>query len=171
MFGGLRVDGVRLVSSGTGRACRSSRSNLPPLTGRRPLMAAISLTLALLAGLFVFGPRDVAGATTTPAIIDNGTVQMGVHPEGHLNVPGGSASSGTDTTYVGLRYMPTNAESTAPGCLCEGWGVGDAISGVSGSANQDDGIFNISVVEFTSTATSARSVVDVGTTFRVTHDY
>ena len=30
------------------------------------------------------------------------------------------------TTAVGLRYIPTNGEATAPGCLCEGWGVANA---------------------------------------------
>ncbi|MCX7594124.1 MAG: hypothetical protein N2235_10250, partial [Fischerella sp.] len=63
------------------------------------------------------------------AIISNGTIQLGVNQEGHLNVPGGTPSSGSGTTSVGLRFLPTNADGTAPGCLCEGWGVADAESG------------------------------------------
>lgn len=53
----------------------------------------------------------------TGAIIDNGFIQLGVNPEGHLNVPCGTASSGTGTTYVGVRYQPAadNTEATAPG--------------------------------------------------------
>lgn len=105
------------------------------------------------------------------AIISNGTVQLGVHSLGHLNVAGGAPSSGSGTTVVGLRYVPTGAESTAPGCLCEGWGAADAISGMTGHANEDDGVVNLTPVSFASNATSAVSVVDIGTMLRVTHDY
>ena len=106
------------------------------------------------------------------AIIDNGVIQVGVHDEGHLNVPGGTPSSGTGTTVVGLRYLPTNAEATAPGCLCEGWGVADTISGVTGFANEFfGGAINIVPVSYVSTPSTAVSVVQIGTTFEVTHDY
>jgi len=108
------------------------------------------------------------------AIISNGTIQMGVNQEGHLNVFGGTPSSG-GTTAVGLRYLPTNSESTAPGCLCEGWGAADTISNVSGYANVsvDGGPVNLTLVSFTSNATEATSVVDVGSpaVMRVTHYY
>jgi hypothetical protein len=80
-------------------------------------------------------------AAPAPAIIDNGTVQLGIHPEGHLNVSGGTNSMPSDSTsIVGLRYIPTNGESTAPGCLCEGWGVANAdeeTGSFSGYANID----------------------------------
>ncbi len=106
------------------------------------------------------------------AIIFNGTVQLGVNPTGNLDTPGGTPSSGEGTTDVGLRYMPTNAESTAPGCLCEGWGAADATTGVSGSADEAFGApVNMTVENFTSTATTAVSTVTIGTTLRVTHDY
>jgi hypothetical protein len=90
-----------------------------------------------------------------------------------LNVPGGSPSSETGTTAVGLRYMPTNADSTSPGCLCEGWGVADARTGVTGFANEsvDGGARNIEVLDFKSTPGTAVSTVQIGTTFKVTHDY
>jgi PKD repeat protein len=104
-------------------------------------------------------------------IIDNGTIQLGVNPEGHLNVTDGPASLG-GTTAVGLRYLPTNAEATAPGCLCEGWGAADATSGVTGHANvAGGGVTNLRLIEFTSTPSTAHSVVEVGSTLRVTHDY
>lgn len=108
-----------------------------------------------------------------PAIISNGIVQLGVNDEGHLNVPGGTPSSGTSsTTNVGLRFVPTNGEATAPGCLCEGWGVADGVTGVFGNASVNTGgVDNLSNVVFNSTATTAVSTVDIGGTFRVTHDY
>jgi hypothetical protein len=112
----------------------------------------------------------------TSAIISNGVVQLGVWPEGHLNVPGGEPSSGTGITTVGLRYVPTGAEATADGCTCEGWGVagtpagGDPVSGYANDAT-DGGPVNLDVESFSATDDSAVSVVDVPDTLRVTHDY
>jgi hypothetical protein len=132
--------------------------------------AVVSL-VALAACLVV--PANASAA----AIISNGTVQLGVNDEGHLNTPGGSPSSGSGTDWVGVRYVPTNAEATAPGCLCEGWGAADAISGTSGYANiaADFGANNMQLVSFASTATTATSVVDIPSSLtpvlRVTHAY
>jgi hypothetical protein len=130
------------------------------------LVLAVGVSLACAA---------TAGAQ---AIITNGTVQLGVAPTGNLIVPGGTPSSGTGTTQVGIRYVPTNAEGTAAGCECEGWGVGDALSGVAGYANLDtDGIVNLETVSFVSTVSTATSVVDVVNPangihlMRVTHAY
>jgi hypothetical protein len=66
------------------------------------------------------------------------------------------------TTYVGLRYMPTNMESIAGGCYCEGWGVGDLTSGVNGTAYRYViGTKNMSLVSFTSTSSTATSIVNI----------
>lgn len=107
------------------------------------------------------------------AIISNGTIQLGINNEGHLNVPGGTPSSGVGTTAVGLRFVPTNADGTAPGCLCEGWGVADTITRLSGYANvyTNRGPVNLDLESFTSTASTASSVVTVDDTLRVTHNY
>ena len=136
------------------------------------------------------------GPLGAQAIINNATldtdpadrlVQMGIDVEGQLNIPGGTVSygtgmPGTGTTTVGLRYCPLNTESIAPGCLCEGWGITDGT--VSGWANNDVGVSNITPVSFSvsgsgtkpdSVGDSAVSVVEVGTLgnpiFRVTHDF
>lgn len=113
------------------------------------------------------------------AIITNGTVTLGVNDEGHLNVGGGAPSSGTGTTDVGLRYNPTGAEATAPGCLCEGWGAGatdSSLSPFSGFANVAvDGVQNLTLSSFTSTASTATSVVTIANgvtpSLQVTHAY
>jgi hypothetical protein len=105
-------------------------------------------------------------------VVTNGTVQLGVNREGHLNVPGGPPSSDSGTTFVGLRYIPTGNEATAPGCLCEGWGVADAVSRVSGYANRAvDGVVNMTVESFRADPDRTVSQVRIGGTFRVTHDY
>lgn len=127
------------------------------------LVAALALSVAVAA--------SPSGAAPTEAIIDNGTIQLGIHETGELNVSSDMPSLG-GTYEVGLRYLPTNAEGTAPGCLCEGWGVADAISAESGYANQDEGgAFNLTPVSFDVTASTAVSVVRVDDLFEVRHDY
>ncbi|WP_265501128.1 VPLPA-CTERM sorting domain-containing protein [Paracoccus beibuensis] len=109
--------------------------------------------------------------TANAAIIDNGTIQMGVDTLGQLNVSGGAPSAG-GTNATGLRYLPTNYEATAPGCLCEGWGVGIGETGQAGYANNDAGIGGLTSVSFSNTASTAMSVVTVdGTGLRVTHSF
>lgn len=107
------------------------------------------------------------------AIIDNGTVQLGVLAEGHLNAPGGPPAAESEATFVGVRFLPTNVDGLSAGCLCEGWGVASAA--YRGYANQGLGIQGLTVEAFDVTPTSARSVVlidgPVAAAFRVTHDF
>tara|TARA_Y100001933_G_C18982941_1_gene557357 strand:+ start:403 stop:1443 length:1041 start_codon:yes stop_codon:yes gene_type:complete len=114
------------------------------------LLRSIKLATALVA---------LGGAASAQAIIQSGEVQLGVDELGQLNIPGGTASTVTGTTDVGLRHVPTNLESTSHGCLCEGWGVGIGDTFVSGSANNNSGISNLTGVSFASTASTATSTV------------
>ncbi|XYI02416.1 thrombospondin type 3 repeat-containing protein [Sorangium sp. So ce1128] len=108
---------------------------------------------------------------TCGAIIDNGSVQLGVNCQGHLNVPFPEDPLGLGA--MGLRFLSTTNPSVEPGAQAEGWGVGDATSGVTGFANvsADYGAVNMTIVDFSSTASTAVSTVQVGSTFLVTHDY
>ncbi len=138
---------------------------------RRRRLALLSSLLLVATALAVL-PGSNAGATPPFSIIDNGTVQLGVHAEGHLNVPGGVPSSGTGTTFVGLRFLPTGAEATSPGCLCEGWGVWDSVGGASGYVNEALGSASVVVsAPPVATPNSVITQVDAAGTFRVTHDY
>ena len=135
-----------------------------------------SFTFTVDDGTATSAPATVVINITQPpcagAIISNGTVQLGVHCTGNLNVDGGTASSGTGTSVVGLRYVPTNADSTSPGCTCEGWGAADATTGVTGYANDSSGTSaNVAVLDFVTTPTTATSKVAIGSTFEVTHSY
>ena len=112
-----------------------------------------------------------AGIGHAAAIIDNGTIQLGVNDLGNLNVGGGAPSPITGTTAVGLRYMPTGNESTSHGCLCEGWGVGIGDTSQSGFANISSGTSGLALVSFASTATTATSVVSMGGALQVTHQF
>lgn len=108
-------------------------------------------------------------SATSAAIISDGNVMMGVDTFGQLNVPGGTPSPVSGTSDVGLRHVPTGLEATSHGCACEGWGVG--VNGSeSGSASNADGVFGLTSVSFTNTATTARSVVSTPS-LRVTHDF
>ncbi|HKH16824.1 MAG TPA: Calx-beta domain-containing protein [Solirubrobacteraceae bacterium] len=118
-------------------------------------------------------------------VVSNGTVQLGVNKTGSLNYncvpgePGCPGASAEGTGPVGLRYVPLNLDSTAPGCPCEGWGVGDMASGLSGFANEDAGNGNITPVSLTRSpdGKQATVVVDVADasipdrSLRVTHVY
>jgi len=122
-------------------------------------------TFTVTAGTSTSTPATVTLDVNEPPCagksISNGTVKLGVNCKGELNVDG-----------LGLQYVPTGNDSTSPGCACEGWGAGDTTSTVSGWANQSSGNSdNLTQVSFVTTDTTAVSVVDIGTTFRVTHDY
>ncbi len=118
--------------------------------------------LALLVSLSLLVGVARAHAPQGDAIITNGTVTLGVHPQGHLNVGGGPASCQTRTTFVGVRYNVTGCEATAPGCLCEGFGVSYNES-VTGFANESvGGVSNITVLSFLKDATTATSVIQIG---------
>lgn len=66
--------------------------------------------------------QDLRCEADVPGVIATDLVQLGVNPEGHLNVPGGTPSSGEGRTSVGLRFRPTNNEATSPNCLPQGSG-------------------------------------------------
>lgn len=97
------------------------------------------------------------------AVVSNGTIQLGINPQGHII---------DSPTQIGINFLPTGNDGISPGCACEGWGIADAVSGVSGYASIDlGGISNINVVDFITDGIRATSVVNVGSTFKVTHDY
>ena len=102
------------------------------------------------------------------AVISNGTVQLGVNAQGSLNFECAGAPDpacpdpSQGGIYRRLALCALEPESTAPGCLCEGWGVADAASGLTGFANQADGDGNITIDSFaTPRRTSAISTVTI----------
>ena len=115
----------------------------PSRIGSR-LIATAGFLIA--AGLATMLPAQPASAATTQgAVITNGTVTLGVNPDGGLDYdcagnsdPGGCpVASQSGEAVVGLRYAPLNLDAIAPGCDCEGWGFADATSGLTGYVNKD----------------------------------
>ena len=95
-------------------------------------------------------------AQTSPVIIDNGTVQLGVNPAGQLI---------HSPLQIGLTFLPSldaglRAESLAPGCDCEGWGIADMTTGAFGEAGQAFGISNVFDAQVLVSGTGTRANSD-----------
>lgn len=115
-------------------------------------------------------------------VIDNGTVKLGVSKTGYLNVKcySDKPSSGRFGTnsLVGLRLMSTDGDAAAPGLPCEGWGVASADLNISGYTSLCAGTSaNMTAAAPVygppppSNPSFAKTVVKIGDTFRVTHDF
>lgn len=99
-------------------------------------------------------------------VVGDGQVELGVNPLGDLNASDGS------TGVVGLRYVPTGADALAPGCYCEGWGVADPATGVTGWVDEASGVSpSLNLLDYAATSTHALSKVQVGSLLQVTHDF
>lgn len=100
------------------------------------------------------------GVASAQAIIDNGTVQLGITDGGALNYAG-----------VGLKSVTTGNESTFPGCTCEGWGA--AVAGSTSTVYNNTSVgSDYTPVSFAFTASTATSTVDSSDgALRVTHAY
>lgn len=158
-----------------------------PATGSAPEPATASAPEAAPASASAPAPASVGRSAEAPvtalaapdptdacfpgACISNGTVHLGVNDEGSLIVYDGEAEE-----LVGLQQESTGNDGLRAGGPYEGWGVGDAGTGVSGqSLKALGGSSNLTVESFDVTPTTATSVVTVGDpeapTFRVTHAF
>jgi hypothetical protein len=110
------------------------------------------LAAVAFVGLFAFlGLAPQASAVA----ITNGTVSLGVNPQGDLNWDAGR-------TLLGVTYVPTGNDGTRAGEPWEGWGTGaNGPVRFEGHANEEAGDENYRQISFTSTASDAVSVVDV----------
>jgi len=113
------------------------------------------------------------------AVIDNGLIMLGIHNEGHLNVPG-PPDAHNGISLVGLRYFRDGGwyESTSFGSPAEGFGV--SAKRVSdgtelwGGANQDLGIENMIAdpIDVDTFSSSAVATAIVGKNeMRITHEF
>jgi type IV pilus assembly protein PilY1 len=127
-----------------------------------------TLSVALLGGaaLCIGAPASAdvlynTGDATTANLV------IGVNPAGHLNAAPNVTANAT-ATGIALKFArnpggaPTFQDATAPGCLCEGWGVsaGTAAGSVSGYANVAvDGVVNLTASPLVSSAAAITSAV------------
>ncbi|MEV4642138.1 S8 family serine peptidase [Actinoplanes sp. NPDC049548] len=104
------------------------------------------------------------------AIITNGTVGLGVNQLADLNLAGQRADAEGGTTY-GLRLLKPNFDYVSPGCACEGWGVADTRTGLTGYADEASGTDHLAAAKFTHGPDKALSVVTVDDKLQVTHEF
>lgn len=115
--------------------------------------------LMLTAGLALAAAPSLHGQ----AVISNGVVKLGVNATGELNYGG-----------VGLENVATGNDATYAGCTCEGWGaavVGGTYNGLTGYRNTAGANAGVTLQSFVSTASTATSVVRIGSALEVTHQY
>ena len=104
-------------------------------------------------------------AIAAPAILDTGSVRMGVFDNGRLGASG-----------VGFDSAAAGGDAIIRGCLCEGWGA--AAGGVSGYNYGDPTAISVGITSALLTTTvatgpglSAQSVVVLANGLTVTHTY
>ncbi len=85
-------------------------------TWRRTVVAAVVL------GAFAIGALAFAGQTDA-AIVDNGTIKMGIQNRGQLIVPSGDLSNNCHHDSLSIRQMSTNFEGMDCDKEGEGWGM------------------------------------------------
>ncbi len=118
-----------------------------------------------IASVLMFGML-IAKPAHAGAVITNGSgVYLGVNDEGHLNFTDG-VTVPVNASAVGVSFVfPDGSlrDATAPGCLCEGWGVAathPTLGTHSGDADVSvGGVDNLTVDSFVSTPSTATSIV------------
>jgi type IV pilus assembly protein PilY1 len=119
------------------------------------ILGSLSLVAAqsALAGAVIYNTGDA----------DTATLALGVKDSGGLNT---SPNITSNAGATGLAYKfpdGTWRDATAPGCLCEGWGV-SATSGATGFSGWDgNGSANLSFGAVSATASTATTVANVTT--------
>lgn len=127
------------------------------------LVLAVGLTVssAAMADAIIYNTGNAATAT----------VALGVKNLGQLNTRTGNIAANASATGLSSKIGGGWYDATAPGCLCEGWGV--AASGVAGYANEALGTANLTDLGFASTSSTATSRVSLTSMpgLKVTHAY
>lgn len=126
----------------------------------------------ITAGLLTAGMLITAGTAQAGAVIYNtgiagtATIAMGINDDGSLNTTPNITSNATATGLAFKFSDGTFRDATAPGCLCEGWGV--SVNGTtSGYANvaSDGGAHNLTFAALSgvtgSTATAITSLTSL----------
>jgi len=136
---------------------------------------AYALGIAVCASLL--SSQAMAGAVIyNNADPSKATVALGVNDAGHLNYWGGETPANAGAMGLAYRFPDGSfRDATAPGCLCEGWGVAVTRSDgnrVSGFANEANGTGGLTGGQFSSSTTRATSQIGLNDApVVVTHAY
>lgn len=113
---------------------------------------------SILLSCIAAGLLSISSAAQAGAILDTGTITMGVDDNGGLGFGG-----------VGIALTGGPGDAIIPGCLCEGWG---AASDGAGSYTYGGGSSGFTSATFTSTSlTDAVSTVILSSGLTVVHTY
>jgi PKD repeat protein len=159
----------------------------------RTTLACSAALLALTAACSTDAPTAPATRADAPgvlravitasgdAVIDNGTIKLGVDKNAFLVVKGQFSPTDRTRDSLGLVYMPTNGEGLAwpnTGTSFDGWGVAaffNATQSVRAFAGANSPSAGYTLTSFTATDSTATSVAQVdrgGAPFvRVTHHF
>lgn len=144
------------------------------LSTRSRAIASLVATAAVGATLFAGAvPANAAASVCgAGACIDNGTVLLGVNPQGNLIVGNeGDGEGPVPTDSFGVFLLSSENDGLRAGSPAEGWGIAAAGTETYGFADEEDGYDNVTVDAFDFEGSSATSVVSVDDTFRVTHAF
>ncbi len=110
----------------------------------------------LSVGLFALGSAQASAIIYNNSDPSLATVALGVNSDGSLNLAAGNITNNASATGLAFRFPDGSwRDATAPGCLCEGWGVSvNNNLATSGSANRDHGTFGLSSAASGITTTS-----------------
>lgn len=124
-------------------------------------------------GLLAYGSSAQAVVIFNTGDATTATIALGVNDEGHLNSTP-NVTSNASATGLAFKFADgTFRDATAPGCLCEGWGV-SVNNSIGGGISIDNGSSNISLAApisaTSSTATTTARLTSLpGLTVR--HEY
>lgn len=124
----------------------------------KPSKARVGVAAVFAAAVVAVSPAVYGDVITDTGVVATATIALGVNPQGHLNAAP-NVTTNASATGVAFRFPDGSLrDATAPGCLCEGWGVsGNGIVGRASIAN--GGISNLTVDSFVTTPTTAVSTV------------
>lgn len=143
---------------------------------------SVRTTVRLGALVVAMGAAFASTTAMSGAVIYNNvdpalaTLALGVNDAGHLNFSGGALPVNASAMGIAYRFPDgTFRDATAPGCLCEGWGVAVTLadgSQASGFANESSGSGGLTGGTFSSSGTRATSQIGLASApVVVTHAY
>ena len=142
-------------------------------------LATLVLCLAVTVCVMVTAVQPAASQT----VITNGTVTLGVNPEGHLNVVTDPTKANQDAGWLGLQLNATGLDGLRHLGPREGWGVAIPGTAIGGLVNHEfsqplgwtTDSFQIIPLVFTTASDRATSVVRITDGFNpileVTHEW
>lgn len=131
-----------------------------------------SFRAILFAAAIAISATLPAGAAADGVVVEKSPAAVGVNPNGQLIADGPNGGPTEGFAPVGISFFRSDA--LEPGCHCEGWGAGDALTQTHGYIGENTGREGIRNLSFSYDAATgrARSVTKIPIAgLRVFHNY